>query len=401
MVKVIPVVAITGSIKNKFNPSADSVILNCYSNLKSMATSTKPRKRKISVKSKPALRTMTATTSGLSLTDASGLKYKGMYGHPNDVTIGNATSENAFLAYCKRQGCNMINMYARSFMYTSTKRAQLAAFVAKAKASYGMILITVDVRFTNPAEQPGWIAYLEKYKGTSSMIEPLTEKEPWIKGDDGTYDYPGCFYLLETMGTLCNKYGIMLNFYEGWMGNNFMTATTLEAYNAWLAAKKIVDDKIKAGQTPTLTEKAKAASTKGTYDALQAIDSQYAVDQMVKWCGRIFISNYVKESDYNSTNTSLGKWDSRMRKRCIAIATAAKKYGKVIVIIEIISLELKAWGSESDFLGNVFIAHSFFGSTYTAGLAAYNQYSTLEVLENTDQQGRTMFYSSLAKKARP
>lgn len=344
---------------------------------------------------------MAATATGLAFTDHTGLVYKGMYGHPNDVTIGSATSENAFLAYCKRQGCNMLNLYARSFLYTSTKRAQLAAFVAKAKASYGMILITVDVRFTNSSEEPGWTAYFEKYKGTTSMIEPLTEKEPWIKGDDGKYDYPGCFALLETMGKMCEKYGVLLNFYEGWMGNNYMTTPTSDAYSIYLAAQKIVDDKKKAGQTPTSAELSRVTTTKATYDSLQAIDSQYAVDQMVKWCGRIFVSNYVKESDYNSTNTSLGKWDARMRKRLVPIGKSALKYGKVIIIVEILSLELKVWGAENDFLGNVFKTHSFYGSTYTAAQAAYTSTSTLEVLENTDLQGRTIFYSKYAKLARP
>lgn len=277
-----------------------------------------------------------------------------MYTHPDQVTIGNATSENTFLAWCKKSGSNMLNNYSRSLLYDSSSRAKLAAFVKKAKDSYGIILSTVDARFTSSKEQPGWIAYLDKYAGTVSEVEPLTEFEPYIKNDNGIYDYAGWSNLLSTLGKICHDRNVKFNAYEGWIGNN---------YN---------------GQE----------------------FSQVPVDEMVKWCDRIFISNYVKESDYNSTNPGLGKWDNRMDKRCAAIAVAAPKYGKVQEIVEIVSLELKAWGAGNDFLGNVFKSHSFYGSTYTGAVDAYNK-STADILKNTDLVGRTIFYSKYGQLARP
>lgn len=273
---------------------------------------------------------------------------KGMYTHPDNVTIGSATSENSYLSWAKGKGVNMLNCYARSFLYTESKRTQLAAFVAKAKVSYGIILTTVDVRFTNSAEEQGWIIYMGKYAGTPSMIEPLTEFEPWIKNSSGVYDYANFFYLVRTMGNLCKKYNVKLNFYEGWIGNN--------------------------------------------YNGLAF--SQAPVDSMVKYCDRIFISNYVTVSDYNSASSSLGKWDNRMDKRCSPLAIACPKFGKVSLdIVEIHSLE-------SVFLGSVYTTHSFYGSTYTDAVNAYNL-STPAVLQYTDLVGKTIFQSVTAKTIQP
>lgn len=284
---------------------------------------------------------------------------KGMYTHPNDVTIGNSTSENNYLSWVKAEGANMLNCYARSYLYDETKRTQLAAFVAKAKNIYGIILVTVDVRFTDSRELPGWQAYFAKYGSGISSIEPLTENEPWIKNSSNVYDYANFFYLVRTMGNLSHQYGVKLNYYEGWVGNN--------------------------------------------YNGLSF--SQGPVDSMVKYCDRIFISNYISVSDYYSTSTSLGKWDNRMDKRCNYIAIACPKFNKTVDIVEIISLEQKIWGAGSDFLGSVFACpttttnkcHSFYGSTYTDAITYYNQ-STPSVLQYTDLVGRTMFYSSYAKK---
>lgn len=286
---------------------------------------------------------------------------KGMYTHPNQVTIGNATSENNYLSWCNREGVNMLNCYARSYLYDATKRSQLAAFVAKAKNSYGIILVTVDVRFTDSREHQGWIAYFAKYSGTVSMIEPLTEYEPWISS--GTATYTNFFYLIRTMGNLCDQYGVKLNFYEGWVGNN--------------------------------------------YNGLSF--SQAPVDSMVKYCGRIFISNYVKYSDYYSTSTSLGKWDNRMDKRCGYIAVAVPRVGKTSIdIVEIQSLELIKWGASNDFLGLVYACpatsvnkcHSFYGSTYQDAQDAYSL-STAAILIYTNLVGRTIFYSVYGQKAHP
>lgn len=269
---------------------------------------------------------------------------KGVYVHPDNVTIGSASSEDAFLKWCNREGFNMLNCYARAYLYTSEKRDQFARFVKKAKESYGVILVTNDVRLTNSSELPGWKAYFAKYVGTISMIEPLTEFEPYVKNSAGVYDYPGFFNLVRTMGNLCKQYGVKFNFYEGWIGNNYS-------------------------------------------------NPQAAVDSLVKYTDRIFISNYISIADFNS----LGAWDGRMDKRCNAIAVSCKKTGKHIDIVEIISLQTK-YSFSLYACPNP--CNSFFGSLWQKAITEYNK-STTDVLKYTDLVGRTMFVSYTAKQAHP
>jgi len=277
---------------------------------------------------------------------------RGMYGHPDQVTIGNATSEHQFLLRLAEYGCNELNMYCRSYLYTETKRIQLANFVRRAKESYGITTVTVDVRLTNTQELPGWKAYFQKYSGTISMIEPLTEFEPYVKNSSGVYDYPGFFNLVRTMGILCDQYNVKMRFYEGWIGNNYL-------------------------------------------------NPQAAVDSMVKYCDLIYVSNYVTTADYNSTSTSLGAWDNRMDKRCNMIAISSKKFNKVTDIVEIVSLE-------PEMLGAIYTCpattinkcRSFYGSLYNKAVTEYNK-STSDILQWTNLIGRTMFYSKYAFQAQP
>ena len=113
----------------------------------------------------------------------------GMYTTPTNLTIGNTTSENNFLTYLRNKGGNMINAYARNSMTTSTERAKFAAFCRKAIASYGVKLITCDIRETS--EIATWDALYTSYPDLRAVVSPLTEKEPWV-----TRDYTGCFKLL-------------------------------------------------------------------------------------------------------------------------------------------------------------------------------------------------------------
>ncbi len=280
---------------------------------------------------------------------------KGMYVHPDQCTIGSATSENNFLTWAKREGVNTLNVYGRSFLYSSTKRDQLAAFVAKAKNSYGMILVTIDCRLTNSGELPGWQAYLAKYAQTVSVIEPLTEFEPWIAGSNG-FDYPGFYNLVRTMGNLCKQYNIKMNFYEGWIG----------------------------------------------YSGSNFTPGQSAVDSMVKYCDRIFISNYVTVSDYTSTSASLGTWDNRMDIRCGYLGVACPRVGKVkIDVVEIVSLE-------PVFLYSIYACpvtatnkcNAYFGPRYDNAVTAY-KLSTPTVLKYTNLVGRTIFFSKYAMQGHP
>jgi hypothetical protein len=280
----------------------------------------------------------------------------GIYLHPNYCEIGNISSEDSWLKWAKREGANTINAYARSYLYTDAKRTQLAAFVKKAKEQYGFTKFTVDARFTSSSEKPGWIAYLAKYSNTISAINPLTEFEPWVKNSAGVYDYPHYFYLIRELYNICSPYGIPVEYYIGWIGSNYS-------------------------------------------------NPQAAVDSMIKYCDLIYISNYVSQSDYYSTSTSLGMWDNRMDKRCAQIAKASIKYGKT-GIVEIISLELKKWGAGNDFLGLVYACpasstnqcNPFFNTT--KAISEYNK-STAEILGNTFYKGRTIFYDKFGILAHP
>lgn len=297
---------------------------------------------------------------------------KGMYVSPSDLKIGDVTSENSFLAYAQRQGTNELNVYARSFFYTDATRIQLAAFVTKAKTSYGMLNVTIDVRLTNNNELPGITAYFTKYQGTLAMVGLLSEFEPYnlnyktvngVQVEDCKYDdkilcgytakYNHFYYMLPVLSKLCHQYGTTFGWYQGWIGNN-------------------------AGGA--------------------GIFKQAAVDSMVKYCDIIYNSNYVSEASYTAD-----KWAGGMDKRYgyLAASIGNPRVGKSYInTIEIISLELKKWGAGNDFLGNVFVTHSFYGSTYTDGIKAYNL-STTDVVLRTRVLGRTIFIYTYAKKARP
>ncbi len=278
---------------------------------------------------------------------------RGIYGHPDQVNIGNQASENAFLTWTKREGANMINMYARAYLYDEASRTKLAAFVKKAKENYGILEFSVDVRLTNSNELSGWQAYLAKYANTTSKINALTEFEPYVRNSAGIYDYPGFFNLVRTMGKLCDQYNVSLDFYEGWIGNNYS-------------------------------------------------NPQSAVDSMVYYCDRIFISNYVTVSDYTSTSTSLGAWDNRMDKRTNMIAISCKKFGKTnYPIVEIVSLEpVFLLSIYSCPVSTTNKCNTFFGPLYDKAITEFNK-SLPDVLNTQKVIGRTIFYSKYAKQAHP
>ena len=108
----------------------------------------------------------------------------------------------------------MINCYARNSMTTSSARSKFAAFCRKAVNSYGIKLITCDIRETS--EIATWDALYTSYPDLRTIVAPLTEKEPWV-----TLDYAGCFTLLRLTKAMCNRYGAKFYFYDGWMGKNY------------------------------------------------------------------------------------------------------------------------------------------------------------------------------------
>ncbi len=273
----------------------------------------------------------------------------GFYTHPTYLTIGNTTSENALLDYLRSKGGNMINCYARNSMTTASARSNFAAFCRKAVNSYGIKLITCDIRETS--EIATWDALYTSYPDLRTVVAPLTEKEPWI-----TLDYAGCFSLLRLTKAMCNRYGAKLYFYEGWMGTKY-------AY------------------------------------------PQRAVDSMVYYCDGIFLSNYVTVADYLSTQAGYGKWDNRMKFRIDqgtpvfgGITVAAKKFNKLdYPLIELQSLEPSFLFTLYSITG---YNSSFYGSLYNDAKLFYNM-SSADVLKYTELKGKSLFYQKFVLQAQP
>ena len=273
----------------------------------------------------------------------------GIYTHPTYLTIGNTTSENKLLDYLINKGGNMINCYARNSMATSSGRSQFATFCRKAVSSYGIKLITCDIRETS--EIATWDALYTTYPDLRTVVAPLTEKEPWV-----TLDYAGCFSLLRLTKAMCNRYGAKFYFYNGWMGKYYA-------------------------------------------------NPQRAVDSMVYYCDGIFLSNYVTVTDYLSSAAGYGKWDNRIKRRIDqgtssygGITIAAKKFNKLdYPIIELQSLD-------SSFLFTLYSTtgsnRSFYGSVYTDAKLLYNM-SSPDVLKYTELKGKSLFQQKYVLQAQP
>jgi len=273
----------------------------------------------------------------------------GIYTHPDYLTIGDATSENKLLDYLKRKGGNMMNCYARNSINTSSGRSKFAAFCRKAVSSYGIKLITCDVRETS--ELTWWNAFYTSYPDLRTIVAPLTEKEPWV-----TYDYSGCFTLLRKTKAMCNQYGAKFYFYYGWMGKHYSSP-------------------------------------------------QRAVDSVVYYCDGIFLSNYVSTADYLSTASGYGKWDARIKNRLDqgtssygGITKAAKKFNKLdYPIIELQSLQTSYLFSMYSTTG---YNRSFFGSLYNDAKSLYNM-SNADVLKYTELRGKSLFQQRYVLQAQP
>lgn len=272
----------------------------------------------------------------------------GFYVAYDAFVLGDQLSENSFLLRMKLLGVNMLNYYARAKLYSASDRDKIAAWVKKAKEQYGMVLITIDAR-TDPREYPAWVAYYAKYGNTISMIEPLTEYEPYRLNSAGIYPYADMFTLLQKMDALTKLYGGKVNWYEGWIGLNYS-------------------------------------------------NPQAAVDSMVLHCGRIFVSNYVSMSRYASS-----VWDGSMTNRIGygastygGITTACKKLNKPIDIVEIQSIEsiftLLLYSCPASTTKK---CKPFFGQTFETTKAKYNLVSSAETLQWTNLVGKTIFYTTL------
>ncbi|MBL0102400.1 MAG: hypothetical protein IPP51_00670 [Bacteroidetes bacterium] len=296
----------------------------------------------------PSPSAKTASTAG-NLNNVLLPELFGIYTTPSYLTIGNTTSENTFLLYLKNKGGNMVNCYARNSMATASGRTAFAAFCRKAVSSYGIKLITCDIR--EITEIATWDAFYTSYPDLRTVLAPLTEKEPWV-----TLDYAGCFNLLRQTKAMCSRYGAKFYFYEGWMGKNYS-------------------------------------------------NPQAAVDSMVYYCDGIFLSNYVTATDYLSTAAGYGKWDNRIKYRVDqgttkygGITVAAKRFNKLdFPLIELQSVEPAYLYSVYSTTGS---NRSFYGSLYTDAKTLYNL-SSADVLKYTELRGKSFFHLQYVLQAQP
>ncbi len=143
------------------------------------------------------------------------------------------------ISYWKGQNVNEVNLYARNYITTASKRVKLSAVIAKLHAA-GM-KVNIDYRLTT--ELPSWDAYFAIY--TNAVNRPdgmVTEREPYVTGD-----YAGFYPFLKQGKAFAAKWGITINCYMG-------------------------------HPTPT------------------------GWDSIVYYCDRVYLSNYISMSTYNGAN---------------------------------------------------------------------------------------------------
>lgn len=277
------------------------------------------------------------STPGDTITPPDPPQYKtvqAMYVSPIADWINNPTK---FLSWAKREGVNELNLYARSYLQSSSNRVKLAAFIKNAKENYGIKKVSIDYRLTS--ELPYWKAYNDQYRGTSSAIDAmLTEREPYVTGD-----YAGFWPFLRDGKAFAGSNGMELICYMGH-------------------------------------------------------PSQQGWDSIVYYCDKVYLSLYITMSTWNNStngyNYARGRWEY--------ITNSATKQGKKdYPVAYIISLERKTWGAGNDFMGEWYMSHSFYGSTWETCLSQYNANATSAIKERTELIGTVIFYSKYGVIARP
>lgn len=261
-------------------------------------------------------------------------KTQAMYVSPIADWINNPTK---FLSWAKREGVNELNLYARSYLQSSSNRDKLAAFIKNAKENYGIKKVSVDYRLTS--ELPYWKLYNDKYNATSSAIDILlTEREPYVTGD-----YAGFYPFLREGKAFAKTSGQELICYMG---------------------------------HPT----------------------DQAWDSIVYYCDKVYLSLYITMSTWgNSTNGYnyvRGRWEK-------ISASAAKQGKENYPVAYIMSLERKTWGAGNDFMGEWYMNHSFYGSTMETVFSRYEENASGEIKKRTDLVGVVIFYSKYGVLARP
>jgi len=239
------------------------------------------------------------------------------------------------ISYWKIQGANEVNLYARAYVTTASKNATLAGVITKLHNS-GM-KVNIDYRLIT--ELAAWDKYFTTY--TNPLQRPdgmITEREPYITGD-----YAGFYPFLKQGDDFAAKYGIGLYCYMG------------------------------------------HPSTQGW-------------DSIIFYSDRVYLSNYITMSVYNSVDGQYrfvaGRWQY--------ITDACKKLNKLdFPVCYIKSLERKIWGASNDFMGEAYIGKSFYGSIMTDGFSLYEKNASSEIKKHTELIGDCIFYHKYAVQAIP
>ena len=245
------------------------------------------------------------------------------------------SSFDSNLDYWKLHKVNEVNLYARSFITTSSKRSTLATCIAKFHNA-GM-KVNIDYRLTS--EIPSWEAYMVAFPNAINRPDGMiTEREPYVTGD-----YTGFWPFLREGKAFAKKNNIGLYVYMG---------------------------------HPT---------TQGW-------------DSILFYSDRVYLSNYITMSVYNSVNGQYryvaGRWQY--------ITDACKKLNKLdFPVCYIKSLEMKKWGAGNDFMGDAYIGKSFYGSIMTDGFSLYESNASAEIKKHTELIGDCIFYHKYAIQAIP
>ena len=246
-------------------------------------------------------------------------------------------SPDSYLTWAKKNGVNELNLYARSYITTSSKNATLANFIKKAKEQYGIKKVFVDYRLTS--EIAAWQTYVNKYKNTTSAVDGMiTEREPYITGD-----YTGFYDFLRQGKKFTKSNGLLMNVYMGQ-------------------------------------------------------PSQQCWDSISFYTDRVYLSLYITMATWGNSSNGYNYVKDRWGYMANSNTKTGKKDMPVVYII---SLERTTWGAGNDFMGLWFVSNPFYGSTWNTLLTQYNNNSTSAVKSTTELVGSCMFYSKYAKLAKP
>lgn len=246
-------------------------------------------------------------------------------------------SPGKYLPWLKREGVNSINIYGKKYLESKSSRSKLASFIASTR-EYGIKETFIDYRGAD--EIPFWRLFYKEFTKPEFRIHPITEIEPYIKNASGVKDYTKFFLAINAMKSLTNDFMLIGGCYMGQ-------------------------------------------------------PSQAGWNEILKKCGRIYLSKYITMKTWND-----GKSFNYVADRLNYIAIAARLANKInFPIVYINSLEKFAWGAKNEYQGDLYLKNSFFGSIQDRDIADYNSKASNETKAATDLIGNCIFDSEFALKA--